>query len=164
MTELYANPYNIHAQGFCFNSHEGFEEMAGACTDAFGRPVEEFEIQFIDGEAIDAALFQAWGVCQSDIEAFLDAVETLDEDEKLALIALGECGYLIKDNPPIEDVELYRCDGLAELARQFVDEGLYGEIPESLAHYIDFGAIARDLGIEYSEMRIGGQTYIYRCP
>lgn len=34
---------------------------------------------------------------------------------------------------------------------EFVDEGLYGEIPKSLEFYIDYKAIARDLKMDYTE-------------
>ena len=50
-----------------------------------------------------------------------------------------------------------------ELAEQFVEEGLYGNIPESLQFYIDYEAIARDLSVEYSETVIAGSSVIYRC-
>ena len=39
------------------------------------------------------------------------------------------------------------------LAYDLVDEGLYGEISSHLEHYIDYGAIGRDLSIEYTEFR-----------
>ena len=45
----------------------------------------------------------------------------------------------------------------------FVDEGLYGEIPDSLQFYIDYEAMARDLGMDYSETTISGVNYVYRC-
>jgi len=52
---------------------------------------------------------------------------------------------------------------MRELAEQFVEEGLYGDIPESLQFYIDFAAIARDLAVDYSETVIAGSRVIYRC-
>ena len=52
---------------------------------------------------------------------------------------------------------------MRELAEQFVEEGLYGDIPESLQFYIDYEAIARDLSVEYSETVIAGSRVIYRC-
>ena len=164
MIGLYAQPYNIHAQGFFFSDLEGYEERAAGCTDAFGLPVEEFEIQFIDGDAVDAGLFRAMDVHQVNIGDFLEAVEGLDRHEKLALIAMGECGYLINSGTDTCDVDIYHCDSMLELARQFVDEGLYGPIPDSISNYVDYDAIARDLGLDYTEMEVGGQTFIYRCP
>lgn len=52
---------------------------------------------------------------------------------------------------------------LKELAEQFVDEGLFGEIPKAIANYLDYDAIARDLGFDYSEITIAGARLIYRC-
>jgi len=54
-------------------------------------------------------------------------------------------------------------DSMKELAEQFVDDGLFGEIPTSIQFYIDYEAIARDLACDYSETTIDGQRYIYRC-
>ena len=39
------------------------------------------------------------------------------------------------------------------LAFDLVDEGLYGDIPSHLQHYIDYGAIGRDLSMEYTEFK-----------
>ncbi|MFV0552106.1 MAG: antirestriction protein ArdA [Anaerorhabdus sp.] len=49
------------------------------------------------------------------------------------------------------------------LAMRFVDDGLFGEIPEELRFYIDYEAIARDLAVDYSETEIAGTRLIYRC-
>jgi len=38
-----------------------------------------------------------------------------------------------------------------QLAEQFVDEGLFGNIPIALQSYIDYEAISRDLRYDYSE-------------
>ena len=52
---------------------------------------------------------------------------------------------------------------MRELAEQFLEDGLYGEIPEHLQAYIDLDAIARDLTVDYSETSIAGTRLIYRC-
>ena len=48
------------------------------------------------------------------------------------------------------------------LAEQFVDDGLFGDIPERLQFYIDYDAIARDLSMDYGEAEIAGTHLIYR--
>ena len=58
-------------------------------------------------------------------------------------------------------MDIYAVESLRELAEQFVDEGLYGDIPESLQYYIDLDAIARDLSGEYTETTIAGGRYVY---
>jgi antirestriction protein len=81
-------------------------------------------------------------------------------------IAVGQAGYnfdLGKENPDQFDVDLYELDSLKDLAMQFVEEGLFGEIPENIQNYLDYDAIARDLGMDYSEITLAGTNYIYRC-
>ena len=163
MTQLYANPYNLAATGFYFETLQDYQEKVQNCFDDYGYPAEEFEIEFIDGEDIDAALSKAWGLHQGNFHKFLEAVETLAEHEKITLIAMGESGYSIDENTDTGDVDIYHCESLKDLAAQFVEEGLFGEIAETIIHYIDYDAIARDLSMDYSEMSIGGQTIVYRC-
>ena len=91
---LFAQPYDITAHGFYFETKEEFDGKASTLPNAYGEPVEEFEIQFIDGEAIDAELAEAFGLNQANINEFVDAVETWDHWQKLTyIIVVGECGY-----------------------------------------------------------------------
>ena len=82
---------------------EEYNAKADALRNDYGQPVEEFEIQFIDGDGID-------------------------------------------------------CD----LAEQFVDDGLCGEIPDCMRYYFDYEAYARDLAMDYSHATINGTRIIYR--
>ncbi len=167
MIQLFAQPYDISAAGFYFETVEEYTAQARKLRNSCGQPVEEFELQFIDGESIDAELFKALNVNQSNFPAYLEAVEDWSADDKIkVIIAVGEAGYkfdLGEDAPDQFDVDLYELDSLKELAEQFVEEGLFGEIPKALQNYIDYEAIARDLGMDYSEIRIDGTNYIYRC-
>jgi antirestriction protein len=167
MTKLYAQPYDITASGFYFETAEEYNTRASKLRNSYGQPVEEFELQFIDGEGIDAALFKALDVHQGNFSDYLEAVEEWSEDEKIkVIIAVGEAGYkfnLGEDAPDQFDIDLYELDSLRDLAEQFVEEGLLGEIPTAIQNYLDYDAIARDLGMDYSEIRIDGINYIYRC-
>ncbi len=160
MTRLFAQPYDISANGFFFETVEEYNTQASKLRNSYGQPV-------IDGESIDADLFKALGVHQGNFPAYLEAVEDWSEDDKIkVIIAVGESGYnfdLGKDTPEQFDVDLYELDSMKDLAEQFVEEGLYGEIPKVLQYYIDYEAIARDLGMDYSEITIDGTNYIYRC-
>lgn len=163
MTSLFAQPYNLDATGFYFDSIEQYETNASSNRDRYGCKVEEYEIQFIDGERIDAQLARAYGLYQSNIAAFLDAAETWDDDTKIRyIIAVGEGGYLHTDDPDTLDIDLYEIDTLRELAEQFVEGGLFGEIPDNLRGYLDYDAIAYDLGMDYSEIEIDDRKFIYR--
>jgi antirestriction protein len=75
------------------------------------------------------------------IAAYLEAV---DGNVERAIDAADDC-ILYSD-----------CDSLEDLAYRLVDEGCYGEIPDSLRNYIDYEAIARDLGFDnYYETTYG---------
>lgn len=167
MTTLYAQPYDISATGFYFDNAEDYAQKAAKNFNPYGGLVEEYELQFIDGESIDAALFNALSVDQCNFDKFLDACDSWDEDQKRkAIIAVGECGYsftLGTDDPDSLDVDIYSVESLKELAEQFVDEGLFGEIPASIQNYLDYDAIARDLGMDYAETTVAGERLVYRC-
>ena len=135
--------------------------------NAYGDRIEEFEIQFIDGARLDCAFAEAFGLNQVNFATFFDAAETWADHQKINfIIAVGECGYSF-DAATLDsdafDIDLYNARSLKQLAEQFVDDGLYGEIPDSLQYYIDHEAIARDLAIDYTETTIAGEHYIYRC-
>ncbi len=163
MTKYYAQPYDLSATGFYFEDAETYETKRASLTNDYGQPVEEFEIQFIDGEAIDAQLFKALSISQATILAFMEKVEEWDDaDKQKMIIAVGEAGYdfdLTADNPDDFPVDIYEFSSLRELAEHFVEEGLWGDI----SMYIDYDAIARDLGYDYSETTIDGKVLVYAC-
>jgi antirestriction protein len=167
MTTLYAQPYDISASGFYFETAEQYQERAASARNDYGQPVEEFEIQFIDGEDIDCALATAWGLHQGNCAAYLEAVGDWDTDRKQRyIIAVGECGYAhdqVADDPDADMVDIYHMDSLRDLAEAFVDEGLYGDIPDTIVPYLDYDAIARDLGMDFTETTIAGERLIYAC-
>jgi len=167
MMQFYAQPYNISACGFTFITFEGFRQKSHNHRNAHGQPVEEYELQFIDGEAIDCALANAVGINQMNIKKFIEISALWGKDDKLRyVLAVGECGYsfdLESDDPGQLDVDVYYLNSLRELAEEFVDQGIMGEIPEALLTYFDYDALARDLAIDYCETVVAGQPVIFRC-
>ena len=167
MTTLYAYPYDLSSAGFYFDSMKSFASQASRLRNAYGQPVEEFEIQFIDGDNLDAQLFNALSVTQANIGAYFEAAEDWEDDQKTkVIIAVGEVGNrfdLGNDDPDQFDIDLYEVDSLRDLAVQFVDDGLFGDIPKHIENYLDYDAIARDLGMDYGTVTIGGTHYAYRC-
>ncbi|MCV6545687.1 MAG: antirestriction protein ArdA [Cohaesibacter sp.] len=163
---FYAQPYDIDATGFHFSDAETYKETIGKIVNRYGDQVEEFEIQFIDGDAIDAELFKALCISQVTILPFMEKLEEWEDWNKTDIvIAVGECGYsfdLESDDPNDLDIDLYAGMDLNDLAHQFVAEGLFGDIPERLTNYLDYDAIARDLGHDYAETTITGETCVYR--
>lgn len=164
---FFAQPYDISANGFFFADGEDYLTKVKACKNAYGQPVEEFEIQFIDGNDLNAELFKALDISQATILSFIDKLDIWEDHQKKHLIvAVGECGYNFDaetGDPDDFDVILYTDMKLSDLAYQFVDESLFGDIPEHLTNYIDYDAIARDLGHDYSEITIAGEVCCYAC-
>jgi len=160
---LYAQPYDTTATGFYFRSLEEYEASARMLTNSNGDPVEEFEIQFIDGEEIDCALAEAIGMSQANFRDFLEIAETwADGTKELTVVAVGYCGYEFDpDRCPSEyKVDIFAAETMRELAEQFVEEGVYGDIPEQLQGYIDYEAIARDLAMSCFEVTVAGRRMV----
>ena len=90
-------------------------------------------------------------------------LDDLDEDDRDVLNAIiearGEDLQYALDH--IGDATFYPGYTLDQVAEELVDEGYFGEIPERIAYYIDYEAIARDLSIDnYYEVENG---VIYIC-
>lgn len=160
MTTLHATPYNRDASGFYFENASEYEAMATMHVDRFGNLVEEFEIQFIDGD--DAELFDACGINQANLSTWFDDIEFLQDYEKASLFYLvGVAGYnldqaLEKMNEP----SIYQGE-LLEAATELFDECYLHTLPEHLKYYIDYEKFARDceLGGDMCEFEYAGTTY-----
>ena len=164
---LFAQPYDISAHGFYFRSLEEFTDKSANLLNHYGDLVEEFEIQFIDGDDLDCELFKALSIHQGTIGDYLGACEYFSDDQKIRVIlATRECGYNFdysSDDPDGYDIDIYELDSLRDLAEQFIEDGLFGTIPKNIRYYLDLDAIARDLSMDYSESTIAGKNYIFRC-
>lgn len=91
-----------------------------------------------------------------------EAMESFSDDDLLKLKLLSHEGYnereVIDKGLDAYDVEIYDyrdnksfTDTYELLASDFVDEGLFGEIPKALEFYIDYEKIAKDLRMDYTE-------------
>jgi antirestriction protein len=111
--------------------------------------IHDYELPFkIDEhESIDA------------LQEFADA--DLSDYEMASLINLiDNCGESLGDAlAKYENYAVYQADSWEDLAEQFVNEGVYGEIPESLQSYIDYEAIGRDLNYDYDEVEYDDVIY-----
>jgi hypothetical protein len=164
-TTLFANPYDISANGFYFTNIEEYNTKSAALRNDCGGPVEEFEIDYIDGENSD--LFQAFGVNQANLEQWFD-IEDRDftDEEKAAFF------YLVSDlgKKPEEALELIDDVRLFEgkpqdYVEEILDE-IHPDIPSSLRNYIDTEAMARDMGLngEIAEIDHNGTHYVVTNP
>lgn len=90
------------------------------------------------------------------------------QESDLAKIAylMDNNGYtlaeILANDYLIDDTELYEAESLEALAEIFVDEGMLGEIPDALIYYINYDAIGRDLGFDYTEFIFNNIVYFMR--
>jgi len=160
MTTLHAQPYNIDACGFNFSTAEEYTTKQSALRDRFGAPVEEFEIQFIDGD--DSQLFEACKIHQGNLATWFDDIESLDRQEKAALFYLvDQGGYDLSDAlERYDDVVLF--DGpLLDAATELFDDCYLCDVPESVRYYIDYDAFAYACRVngDMTEFTYEGTTY-----
>lgn len=160
MTTLHAQPYNPDASGFYFHNYDEYAEKSENLKDSFGQPVEEFEIQFIDGE--NPELFNAANINQSNLETYFDEIADLDEESATKIIYLLDTIGMDFDQAysQYEDVQLQSCSA-EDYAYDLINETT--EIPESLTHYIDYKAIARDMIINGEIHEISRELIVTNC-
>lgn len=136
---LYANPYDISARGWYFTSLEDFEQKFKKHL-----PVEEYEIDFIDGSTEAAALFKILKVNQGNVAEFferLDDFESMNEHDQAALYYVMEEANITDDLDEalkLVDDEVRVMEGDAkDYAYNYIDS--IGEIPKKLADmYFDY--------------------------
>lgn len=160
-SSYFAQPYNISAEGFSFTDLDGYQAKALNRKDAYGLPVEEFEIQYIDGD--HAELFTACRVSQADLADWFDLLDGLGDDGDRYVIAchLAGLGYAIGEIPDHwDDYSVHHCTA-ADYAAEIVAECY--QIPGNLEAYIDYGRLGRDMvlegsitEIEYDLILVGG--------
>ena len=163
MKNIYhATPYDISATGFYFSILEDYRSKAASHRNDYGDLVEEYEIQFIDGE--NAYLFKAVGVSQANLALWFERFEDMDEDEAIKAIYLADhLGEGMEDIPgKLDDVILFEGRAI-DYAEEYIEEtGLLDQIPESLRFYFDTEAFARDMlyGGDIAEIEIAGRIFM----
>ena len=139
----FAQPYTLGAVGFYFEDLDDYREKANDLKDDCGLPVEEFELQYIDGD--HARLFNALSISQASLSDWFDLLDELDDDEDRYLIAchLEEMGFDISElSRRWDDYRLYRGTA-ADYAEEIVS--VCYEVPGNLASYIDYERLGREM-------------------
>lgn len=139
----FAQPYSLDATGFYFRSLADYRAQVAQCRDAFGRPVEEFEIQYIDGDL--HALFAALAVNQATLAEWFETYATFDpdSDRTIIFIWLLEQGYDVSDAlEACDDFSLF-AGTAADYARTLVEDCV--ELTDWVSRYLDYEALGRDM-------------------
>ncbi|MBB4305530.1 hypothetical protein GGD81_004610 [Rhodobium orientis] len=142
-TVYYARPYNIQADGFYFATLAEYAATTANHLDRLGRPVVEYDIQFIDGD--NWQLFDALAIDQTTLTTWFQTFAALDPeaDDYLKALYLAQNGYAMADIPErLDDLAIWH-GSAEEYARELIAE-CYA-VPEPLRFYIDYAAFARDM-------------------
>jgi len=164
---LHAQPYDLDAQGFYFTSFEDYETKYNKNCNVYGQPVEEYMFDFIDGSAIDCDLFKAV-TGGYNLKAFFMVANTWEDYDKIPLIIAYEENITSEPfneevTPDLfQDIDIYYDMSFEDLAWEFIENGLFGEIPKHLENYLDIQLMARDLSFDYNEISVGNNSIIYR--
>jgi|SRR5215471_2032624 len=146
--ELHAQPYG-DGPGFYFDSYEDYEKKYD--QNFKKHHIEEYELQFIDGDSSDAKLFDAMGVNQATIERYFEVLDELADHEKVAVWFLLDRRITDDVDEAIkkaEDVMLH--EGTAEdYVHELLDEGIIGE--DAMARYFDYDAFGHDIRMDFNE-------------
>ena len=114
--------------------------------DAISRVLNQDEEYFItDSEGIPFEVNEYENLY--DLNDRLQQYEALDEHEKLCvsfLLSEGHDWDYCMEN--YENVTLYSDESLEDVAYSLVEDGCFGTVGDGLSNYIDYAAIARDLG------------------
>lgn len=142
LVTLHAQPYDIEASGFYFHNMEEYETKYARNKNRYGQPVEEYELQFIDGEGNQELLDRL------PLKEFFEIVETWDSEdiEKIEMLAdcvgwhyIGNTADEIKEK--FDDLIVYTSshnkDDLGAEVMENSDSVAYEAI-KPYSHYFDF--------------------------
>lgn len=182
MATFHATPYDTSADFFYFTDLEDFEKKSKALRNAFGQPVEEFEIGITDGDEWEVELASHGGISQANLEEFFQVIDTFtDEREQAGALAylsnehgtyqdlLGMCPNELSDRVFMElGTEYYTDEQMHdEVGRYLMEEtGTLDAIPEDLRGYFDFETYGRDAvlnGAMFKDTFLG-TTYVLCTP
>lgn len=142
---LFANPYDISAQGFYFSSPEDFESQYEGHL-----PTEEYEIDFIDGTAAELALFNAMKVTQAALDEYFELISELDDDD---MAQVSVC-YLLENGIATDAADAVKRSSdltifegtLKDYAWEYLEDCVFTkETPDIFRNYFDVEAFARDI-------------------
>ena len=168
MITLHAQPYDINANGFYFDDFDQWEDRLKMAEE---NGVEEFELQYINGDNEETLFANIMEPDQANIEQWfelLDEWETKNEVEQAAI------AYLVEGlNTDVVDAfaqvegageEPVMMEGsVLDYAHETVDDcGMLDDMPEFLRRYFDYEAFARDLEIsgDVATLEFNGKHYV----
>jgi len=162
MCVLYANPYNTSVNGFYFNSYEEYKAKSSTHVDPFGLPVEEYEIDYVDGDLHE--LFEVCNIDQLTLPLWFNEIATIDTSDQVELFY--RCDNLGQDPQEAlyelnSDGSIYTGSSLNYVYDYVEDSGMLNALPQNIQRYFDFESFAGDMVYagDITEFSYDGETY-----
>ena len=157
-----AIPYDLSAPSFYFTTYEEYRTKSNALRNEYGDPVEEFMLDFIDGDGVE--LFNALRINQATLGIWFDDFECLSEEDRIKAVYLVQyLGYEIDSvTRRLNEMNLFQGTAI-DYAHDFIaSTGMLENVPEIVSRYFDYASFARDLllGGEITEIEINGHGFI----
>jgi Antirestriction protein (ArdA) len=161
-TQLHATPYNRDAAGFYFTDMAEYQSLVNKQFDRFKNRVEEFEINYIDGD--DGELFAVCGIDQTNIETWFNDIQDLDDFDKTNLYYLNAvAGYTLEQALDKIDEPNIQYQPLIDAVTELFDDCFLPDIPENIRFYIDYEKFARDCQLSGDLVKFEYQNRTYTC-
>lgn len=166
--QLFAHPYDQAACGFYFTSLENYELETANHVNKHGEPVEEYEIQFINGTDEACTFARLANPNQGDLASWFDGLEQFEGLNDMQQVVLA---YLMEDlHRSISDAldivdDVIIIEGTAtDWATDYVNECC--ELPQFALDYFDYEAFGRDADLngDISTFRHEGSDYVISNP
>lgn len=164
---LYAIPYDTSVSGFTFRNEDQFlqqyEERA---------PVEEYEIDFLEGDDNAFTLYQLWRRRGFDVIEYFHSLEMLENDftedeQRLAMV--------LQEAEKFDPAGFRTADDFREQLQDFIDQGFRVETGnirdvlmsayepgsielDEMEEYFDWDAYARDVEINGGAIQVDRTT------
>ena len=165
--KFYANPYSVDATGFYFETYKEYQEKVELVKSSFGNPVDEFEIQVIDGSKEECDLVKAIRINQVNLEEVMEYIDASDEDEWPTMFFIMDnniCSNLEDAKHQARNYSVVQ-DSLLDAATELFDDCYIGLIPKAsrqfIEQYIDYDRFAneQEAGGYMVEFEFGCKTY-----
>ena len=145
------NNGSLEGEWVDLDDYDNYDDFIKKCLDIHSDE-EEPELMFQDYEGFPKEFYS-----ESAIDKELFEYLALDDKEKEILEAFIDChGYNYDYSLGVYyDAYIGKYESLEELAEEFIEQGLFGDVPENLYHYLDYEKIARDLSYDYTHHTTG---------
>lgn len=141
-------------------------------TTSKGKPKrqlnEAIELDGMEKKVFDAVI-KNQDIDDEDVETVKEIISDMGEHDLVrvylnAKFDEGHSGFdILTDDPDRLDIEIIEDEReFIGLAKDYVEEGAFGDIDEKLMGYINYQKLAEDIKMDWSSVDLGGVSFWFR--